>query len=83
LRKSNSCCSGRAWSGYSWFGGMEFIDALAPMRAVAVEESVFLRLPREAVLELMRRGVPLALHFVRGNHAAMCWLLGELEKSDA
>jgi CRP-like cAMP-binding protein len=64
----------------TWFGGMEFLDALAPMRAVAVEQSVFLRVPRPAMLEFMQQGSPLTRHLVRGVQAAIGWLVQEVEK---
>ena len=67
----------------TWFGAMEFMDALAPMYAAAVGESVFLRVPRQAMLEFMQQGFPITRHIVRGVQAATSWLLQELEKEDA
>lgn len=62
---------------------MEFLDALAPMRAVAVEQSVFLRISRKVMLEFMQEGFPITLHIIRGVQAAVGWLVQEIEKAQS
>ena len=67
----------------TWFGGIEFVDTVAPMQAVALADSTFLRIPRATMTDFIRQGFPLYKHLMRGVQAGMGWFLQHLEKEQS
>jgi Cyclic nucleotide-binding domain len=64
----------------TWFGGIEFVDTVAPMKAVALQESQFLVIPTETMHEMIRRDFPVTQHLMSGVKAGMTWFLEHLAK---
>lgn len=64
----------------TWFGGIEFVDVVAPMSATAVEDSRFLVISRETMHDMIQGDFPITQHLMSGVKAGMTWFLEHLEK---
>jgi hypothetical protein len=48
----------------TWFGGIEFVDVVAPMKAVALQDSRFLVIPKEVMHTMIRHHFPVTQHLM-------------------
>jgi CRP-like cAMP-binding protein len=63
----------------TWFGGIAFVDVVAPMTARAIKDSRFVRVSSTDMLELARANPALARHLMSGVRWGMTAFLEHLD----